>query len=121
MFQVFRTYLDTNFVRNHTEKYDLFFEYLDIDSYSHSYGTFSLSGFSVDLARCHTPYLMNTYLPTILLTLTSFLGFFIPVHMVPGRMTLLVTVFLVLVNIRSTERHMGPVVSIIIKSNLKTK
>ena len=54
---------------------------------------------------------MNTYLPTALLTFASFIGFLIPVDMVPGRMALLVTIFLMLVNIRSTEQRTGPVVS----------
>ena len=53
---------------------------------------------------------MNTYLPTLLLTLASFIGFVIPVAIVPGRMALLVTIFLMLVNISSTERNRGPVV-----------
>ena len=54
---------------------------------------------------------MNTYLPTGLLTLASFIGFLIPVDMVPGRMALLVTIFLMLVNIRGTEERTGPVVN----------
>ena len=73
--------------------------------------TWSLSGFQVRLTRHPNPFLMNTYLPTALLTIASFISFLIPIDMVPGRMALLVTIFLMLVNIRSTERRMGPVVS----------
>ena len=51
---------------------------------------------------------MNTYLPTFLLTMISFIGFLIPVDAVPGRMALLVTTFLMLVNISSTEKDRGP-------------
>ena len=59
---------------------------------------------------------MNTYLPTALLTIASFISFLIPADVVPGRMALLVTIFLImLVNIRATERRMGPVVSRIIE------
>ena len=54
---------------------------------------------------------MNTYLPTALVTLASFIGFLIPVDMVPGRMALLVTTFLMLVNIGGTEQRTGPEVS----------
>ena len=72
----------------------------------------SLSGFTAILKRSPTPFLMNTYLPTGLLTVASFIGFLIPVDMVPGRMALLVTIFLMLVNIRSTEQRTGPVVSV---------
>ena len=72
---------------------------------------YAMAGFSVKLARSPTPFYMNTYLPTMLLTLASFIGFVIPVESVPGRMALLVTTFLMLVNIKSTERYIGPVVS----------
>ena len=72
---------------------------------------YSLSGFTFTLDRCITPFFMNIYLPTSLLTIASFIGFLIPVDKVPGRMALLVTIFLMLVNISSTERSKGPVVS----------
>ena len=68
----------------------------------------SLSGFALELKRNPIPYLTNTYLPTTLLTLISFIGFVIPVDIVPGRMALLVTIFLMLVNMSSTERIRGP-------------
>ena len=69
------------------------------------------TGFTVELRRSPAPFYTNTYLPTGLLTLASFIGFVIPVEIVPGRMALLVTTFLMLVNIKSTERYVGPVVS----------
>ena len=73
--------------------------------------TFSLSGFELVMARSLTPFLMNVYIPTYLLTSASFIGFLIPVDMVPGRMALLVTIFLMLVNMSSSERSKGPVAS----------
>ena len=73
-------------------------------------GSMSLIGFTVGLTRNPKPYYTNTYLPTWLLTIISFIGFVIPVDMVPGRMALQVTIFLMLVNISSTERHRGPIV-----------
>ena len=75
---------------------------------SESYAT---TGFTVKLTRSPSPFYTNTYLPTGLLTLASFIGFVIPVEIVPGRMALLVTTFLMMVNIKSTERYVGPVVS----------
>ena len=69
---------------------------------------FSLTGFTLELKRSHNPFLTNTYLPTALLTIISFIGFVIPVDIVPGLMGLLVTIFLMLVNISSTERSKGP-------------
>ena len=71
----------------------------------------NLSGFLVVLARNPSPFYINTYLPTGLLTIISFIGFVIPVDLVPGRMALLVTIFLMLVNISSTEKSRGPIVS----------
>ena len=44
----------------------------------------------------------------MMLLLISFIGFFIPVEMIPGRMALLVTIFLMLVNISSSEKADGP-------------
>ena len=71
----------------------------------------SISGFTAVLERSSTPFLMNTYLPTGLMTIASFIGFLIPVDTVPGRMALLVTIFLMIVNVRSTEQWRGPSVS----------
>ena len=42
---------------------------------------------------------METYIPTTLFVATSFISFLIPPEVVPGRMALLVTILLVLVNI----------------------
>ena len=72
---------------------------------------FSLAGFYVTMERSPTPYYMNVYLPTALLTITSLIGFLIPAEVIPGRMALLVTIFLMLVNISSTERNRGPKVT----------
>ena len=97
----------------HDGKFDLSIEPLT-KSWHFSTGrheNISLSGFTAVLERSSTSFLMNTYLPTGLITMASFIGFLIPVDMVPGRMALLVTIFLMIVNIRSTEQRRGPVVS----------
>ena len=72
----------------------------------------SLSGFVLELKRDPIPFLTNTYFPTGLLTMISFIGFVIPVDIVPGRMALLVTIFLMLVNMSTNERSRGPEVRI---------
>ena len=97
----------------HDEKCDIFLQPLPKNwHFSGSRNeNFSLSGFTAILERSPNPYLINTYLPTGLLTMASFIGFLIPVEMVPGRMALLVTIFLMLVNIKGTEKRTGPVVS----------
>ena len=68
----------------------------------------SVDGFVIRLTRRSTPIIINTYLPCMMLLLISFIGFFIPVDMIPGRMALLVTIFLMLVNISNTEKTNGP-------------
>ena len=98
--------------QNHV-KFDLSLEPLSDDSYFHktTNQTYSQTGFTLILHRSQTTFFMNTYLPTFLLTIMSFIGFLIPVEMVPGRMALIVTLFLMFVNIRSTEQSRGPMVS----------
>ena len=72
---------------------------------------FSLAGFYVIMKRSPTPYYVNVYLPTTILTVCSFIGFLFPIDSEEGRRTAwLVTIFLMLVNIGSTERERGPAV-----------
>ena len=87
---------------------------------THMNEEFSLTGFDVTMKRSPSPFFINVYLPTGLLTLTSLIGFIIPVKAEEGRrMALLVTVFLMLVNISSTERNRGPEVILFINTNYK--
>ena len=97
----------------HDEKFDIELDLLNNTEYfsDDTYQNLSLSGFTIIMSRSFSPYISSTYLPTAILTVASFIGFLIPVDMVPGRMALLVTILLMLVNIKSTERRMGPVVS----------
>lgn len=73
-----------------------------------------VTGFAISLTRYPYPFFFDTYLPTELLTLISFIGFVIPVEIVPGRTALLVTIFLMLINISNMVQHRGPVVRKII-------
>ena len=73
---------------------------------------FSTTGFSILLRRAPKSHLTNTYIPSGTLTILSFISFLIPADVVPGRMALLVTIFLMLVNISTMAAHRGPVVSI---------
>ena len=100
----------------HDKKFDIELELLNNTKYvtTDTGQTLSLSGFTITLSRSFSPYISSTYLPTAILTVASFIGFLVPVDMVPGRMALLVTILLMLVNIKSTERRMGPVVSTVV-------
>ena len=108
--------LDYKTVYNESDLFDLSFQPFDKDfrPFNHDDETFdkyfSSAGFTLSLSRVPTPFIINTFLPTGLLTLISFIGFVIPVEMVPGRMALLVTIFLMLVNISAMEGYRGPVV-----------
>ena len=69
---------------------------------------YSVAGFQFRLTRVFGQIFTNTYLPCMMLLLISFIGFFNPVQMVPGRMALLVTIFLMLVNITTSLKATGP-------------
>ncbi len=71
-------------------------------------GNFSTAGFSVVLNRRLAPYLNNSFCPTFILVLISWISFFIPAESIPGRMAVLVTVFLMLVNIGNTSDQTNP-------------
>merc|ERR1712013_101043 len=62
-------------------------------------GNFSLAGFEMILSRHVMSYIITYYLPSGLFVVVSWISFLIPPDIVPGRMTLLITLFLVLVNI----------------------
>ena len=98
----------------YSDKYDIAYNPLDNNKYSllthEGNETFRLTGFMIAFSRSRSPFLMNVYLPTGLLTFISFIAFLIPVNKVPGRMALLVTIFLMLVNISAQEHSIQPMV-----------
>jgi len=65
-------------------------------------GNFSVAGFELTLRRKVSHYIITCYLPSGMFVIVSWISFLIPPDIVPGRMTLLITVFLVLVNIFNT-------------------
>ena len=68
----------------------------------------SSKGFVVTFRRPLSQFLINTFIPTGSMVLVSFVSFIVPVEIIPGRMTLLVTTFLVLVNMGNSERTAAP-------------
>ena len=73
-------------------------------------GNFSLAGFQFRLQRHMGKYVMNYHLPSGLFVLVSWISFFISPAVVPGRMGLLVTMFLVLINTFNTINSKSPTV-----------
>merc|ERR1719445_1472473 len=65
-------------------------------------GNFSVAGFELTLRRKVSHYIITCYLPSGMFVIVSWISFLIPPDVVPGRMTLLITIFLVLVNIFNT-------------------
>ncbi|XP_064077978.1 gamma-aminobutyric acid receptor subunit pi-like [Macrobrachium nipponense] len=56
-------------------------------------------------------HLMNTFLPSGLFVMVSWLTFLVPVHMVPGRMVLTITTLLTMVSMFASVRQESPKVS----------
>ena len=67
-------------------------------------GSYAACGFRVHLSRKRYQMIFQIYLPCILFVGVSWVSFLIRPDVVPGRMALLVTLFLVLVNIFNTVR-----------------
>ena len=73
-----------------------------------SIGNYSLTGYEMILKRNSLKYIVNYYLPSGLFVIVSWVSFLIPPEIVPGRMTLLVTIFLVLINIFNNVTSNSP-------------
>ena len=72
------------------------------ESYNDTYSNYSVAGFELILRRKVSHYIITWYLPSGMFVIVSWFSFLIPPDIVPGRMALLITVFLVLVNIFNT-------------------
>ena len=63
---------------------------------------YSSEGFTLRIKRQYRKHIMNYYLPSTLIIMLSWVSFVIPPEVIPGRMGLLVTLVLVLVNLFGT-------------------
>ena len=73
-----------------------------------SFGNFSVCGFEVSLVRERLQTVGQVYLTSILFVLVSWVSFLISPDVIPGRIGLLVTIFLVLVNIFDGAKSLAP-------------
>jgi len=64
--------------------------------------SFSIAGLTINLRRHYGIYVIKFNLPTLTLVIISGMSFLIPAEAIPARMTLLTTIFLMLVNIGNT-------------------
>ena len=62
----------------------------------------STVGFRLELERKYSKHILSYYLPSLLIVLLSWVSFVIPPKAIPGRMALLITLILVLVNMFGT-------------------
>ena len=69
---------------------------------------YSVTGLEMKLVRNRQKYLYIYFLPSGLFVVVSWVGFLIPPEVVPGRMALLITLFLVLINIFNTVTSNSP-------------
>ena len=63
---------------------------------------YSVVGFELILKRYYVLHIMSYYIPCTLFVAMSWISFIIPPEVIPGRMTLLITLLLVLVNLFGT-------------------
>ena len=68
----------------------------------------SVAGVRIKMSRRYSPFIYNVYLPTIALTMASFISFMIPPNIVPGRIGIIVTLFLMLINTGNSVRSKIP-------------
>lgn len=69
---------------------------------------YSTAGFEMILSRKMSFYIITYYLPSGLFVVISWISFLINPEVIPGRMTMLVTLFLVLINIHNTIQTNSP-------------
>lgn len=74
----------------------------------HRIGNWSTCGFQIVLKRQKTQILFQVYFTATLLVFASFVSFIVNPDVVPGRMGLLVTIFLVLINIFISVQSNSP-------------
>ena len=73
-----------------------------LDAWISNYGEdekYSNVGFKIKLKREYVRHVINYYMPSGIFVLVSWISFLIPPDVIPGRMGLLITVLLVLINL----------------------
>jgi len=71
-------------------------------------GSYAACGFEMVLKRKHEPLMYQVYIPCILFVTVSWISFIIDPKVVPGRMSLLVILFLVIINVFNNVKSSAP-------------
>ena len=72
------------------------------DAWDNEYGNnlkYSLVGFKIKLRREYHTQIINYFMPSAIFVMVSWISFLIPPDVIPGRMGLLITLLLVLINL----------------------
>jgi len=71
-------------------------------------GNYAACGFQIFLQRKHQPLIYQIYIPCCLFVSVSWISFVIDPKVIPGRMSLLVILFLVIINVFNNVRSSAP-------------
>jgi len=71
-------------------------------------GQYAACGFKIYLQRKHQPMIYQIYIPCCLFVMVSWISFIIDPKVIPGRMSLLVILFLVIINVFNNVRSQAP-------------
>jgi len=71
-------------------------------------GDYAACGFQIFLRRKHQPLIYQIYIPCCLFVTVSWISFIIDPKVIPGRMSLLVILFLVIINVFNNVRASAP-------------
>jgi len=71
-------------------------------------GEYAACGFEVILRRKHEPLIYQVYIPCCLFVMVSWISFIIDPKVIPGRMSLLVIIFLVTINVFNNVKSNSP-------------
>jgi len=74
-------------------------------------GIYAACGFQVRIQRKQMQFVVQVYLPSFMFVIVSWVSFLVKPEVVPGRMAMLVTLFLVLINIFNSVRENAPISS----------
>merc|ERR1719150_3074485 len=74
-------------------------------------GSYAACGFQARIQRKQMQFVVQVYLPSFMFVIVSWVSFLVKPEVVPGRMAMLVTLFLVLINIFNSVREQAPISS----------
>ena len=75
------------------------------------FNNYSYAGFEFTLKRHIGKYIVYNHMPSGLFVCISWISFVVPIEVIPGRMALLITLLLVLINIFNSIHHSEPLAS----------